>query len=81
MPQNEIDCIFKGIVEGVGYMHSNSIAHLDLKLSNIMLSLGGSPKIIDFGSAALFATHDKSSPTVVEGWYTFIGNYEAFRSI
>ena len=38
MSQNQVDCTFKGIVEGVGYMHNNSIAHLDLKLSNIMLS-------------------------------------------
>jgi serine/threonine protein kinase len=81
MPQNETDCTFKGIAEGVRYMHHNGIAHLDLKLSNIMLSLSRSSKIIDFGSAVLFGTQNKSSPTVIEGEYTSIGNDEAFRSI
>lgn len=81
MSQNEVGCIFKGIVEGVGYMHDNSIAHLDLKLSNIMLSLDGSPKIIDFGSAVSFGTQNKSSPTVIKGWYSSIGDHEASRTI
>lgn len=67
MSQNEVDCVFKGIVEGVEYMHNNMIAHLDLKLSNIMLSLNGSPKIIDFGSAVFVGTQNQSLPTVIKG--------------
>lgn len=66
LSQHEVDCIFKGIVEGVGYMHNNGIAHLDLKLSNVMLSLNGSPKIIDFGSAVFFERHN-SLPAVTKG--------------
>lgn len=80
MSQNEVNCIFKGIVEGVGYMHDNSVAHLDLKLSNIMLSLDGSPKIIDFGSAVLFETPNKSSPAVIQGWYLLISSDEVSRN-
>lgn len=72
MSQREVDYVFKGIVEGVEYMHNNGIAHLDLKLSNIMLGVNGSPKIIDFGSAAFFGTPNKPSPAVIQGWGIFL---------
>ena len=77
--QTEVDCIFKGIVEGVGYMHSNGIAHLDLKLRNIMLSSNGSPKIIDFGSAVFFGRQNNLSSAVSKGWYSSLGTNEAWR--
>lgn len=67
MPQNEIDGIFRGIVEGVAYMHRVGIAHLDLKLSSIMLGVDGDPKLIDFGSSASFRSPSNSLVTVVEG--------------
>lgn len=60
MSQDQVDCTFKGIVDGVEYMHNNSIAHLDLKLSNIMLDSNGSPKIIDFGSAVVFGRQNRT---------------------
>lgn len=48
----------KQILEGLGYMHSKSIAHFDLKPENIMLSDNVSPhpniKLIDFGLAHHF---------------------------
>ena len=67
LQQNEIDCIFKGVVEGVAYMHSIGVAHLDLKLTNIMLTLDGTPKIIDFGSAVSFHSQKSPSMTLTEG--------------
>uniref|UniRef100_A0A3P9M9F4 non-specific serine/threonine protein kinase n=1 Tax=Oryzias latipes TaxID=8090 RepID=A0A3P9M9F4_ORYLA len=48
----------KQILEGLRFMHSNSIAHFDLKPENIMLSEKVSPqlnvKLIDFGLAYRF---------------------------
>lgn len=48
----------KQILEGLGFMHSKSIAHFDLKPENIMLSDKVSPnpiiKLIDFGLAHRF---------------------------
>lgn len=49
--ETEVVHLFKGIVEGVGYLHSNGIIHRDLKLSNILLTHDGQPKIADFGLA------------------------------
>lgn len=77
--QSEVDCIFKGIVEGVGYMHGNGIAHLDLKLRNIMLGSSGSPKIIDFGSAVSFGRQNNLSSAVTKGWYPSLGTNDAWR--
>lgn len=43
--------IFAGIVRGVYLMHSEKIAHVDLKPSNIVISKDLAPLIIDFGHA------------------------------
>lgn len=38
-----------GIAEGLLYMHSRKMLHLDLKPANVMLKADGSPVLIDFG--------------------------------
>jgi len=43
--------IFHQIVAGAEYLHSNSIAHMDLKLSNIFVDGNCCMKIGDFDSA------------------------------
>lgn len=39
---------FHHLIEGVDYLHKNGIAHLDLKLDNILLGANKTLKIIDF---------------------------------
>ena len=43
--------IFRGIVEGVVYIHSNGIIHRDIKSNNIKITAGGEVKLLDFGIA------------------------------
>ena len=52
--------IFKEMVLGVNYLHSNNIIHRDLKPSNILLDKSGVVKISDFGmSTTLLDSKDK----------------------
>lgn len=37
------------IIRGLQYMHSNNVAHLDLKLENILLTTNNKVKLCDFG--------------------------------
>ena len=41
--------LFRQIIEGIGYIHSKSILHRDIKLDNILLDGKGNVKIADFG--------------------------------
>ena len=50
---------FKQIIDGVEYMHDTGIAHMDLKLENIIIDTNNKLiKIIDFGNAIIF--HDST---------------------
>ena len=41
--------MFRQIVEGIAYCHSQNIVHRDIKLENILLDCNRNVKIIDFG--------------------------------
>lgn len=52
--------IYMQILEAVEYLHDNNIAHMDLKLENIMYNnVTKKIKIIDFGQADYFKTNEK----------------------
>ncbi|KAF9916560.1 serine/threonine protein kinase [Lobosporangium transversale] len=54
MTREEVACCFKGIVDGVAYLHSMGVAHRDLKLDNCVMNERGIVKIIDFGCSMVF---------------------------
>lgn len=50
---------FKQIINGISYMHDLGIAHMDLKLENIIIdTINNKIKIIDFGHSKIF--HDST---------------------
>ncbi|KAK6199998.1 kinase domain-containing protein [Scheffersomyces amazonensis] len=55
MSREEINCCFKQILSGIHYLHSMGLSHRDLKLDNCVIDARGIVKIIDFGSAVVFA--------------------------
>ncbi|KAF9438752.1 serine/threonine protein kinase [Entomortierella beljakovae] len=54
MGREEIACCFKGIVDGVAYLHGLGVAHRDLKLDNCVMNEHGIVKIIDFGCSMVY---------------------------
>jgi len=66
---------FHQLIEGIEYIHSQEIAHLDLKLDNLMLGADYKLKIIDFDQAQLLTDELISSggsqgyraPEVIKG--------------
>ncbi|KAH9385909.1 hormonally upregulated Neu-associated kinase [Nematocida major] len=49
LPYKTILRIFRDILVGVRYLHTNGIIHRDIKLGNVMISEENDLKIIDFG--------------------------------
>ncbi|KXN87299.1 Mitogen-activated protein kinase kinase kinase A [Leucoagaricus sp. SymC.cos] len=41
------------ILEGLSYLHSNSVVHSDLKGANVLVTLGGSACLADFGLSSI----------------------------
>jgi calcium-dependent protein kinase len=50
--------IVRKVLSALKYMHSNGVAHRDIKLENILLDGNNEPKIIDFGLAAKFQSDE-----------------------
>jgi len=68
-----IGAYFQQLLEGIEHMHSQGMAHLDLKLDNLMLGVDFQLKIIDFDNSQLIAdkritvngTKDYRAPEIV----------------
>jgi len=56
MTSTEVDCCFKQLIRGVGYLHSMGVAHRDIKPENLLLNENGHLKITDFGVSDVFRT-------------------------
>eukprot|EP01125_Pyxidicula_operculata_P020490 TRINITY_DN7589_c0_g1_i1.p1 TRINITY_DN7589_c0_g1~~TRINITY_DN7589_c0_g1_i1.p1 ORF type:complete len:725 (+),score=168.33 TRINITY_DN7589_c0_g1_i1:279-2177(+) len=49
LQQNHVAFIAREILKALDYLHSQSFVHRDLKSTNIMLTIDGNVKLIDFG--------------------------------
>lgn len=48
-------CLFKQLVTGIHYLHTNGVAHRDIKLENLLITRDSRLKITDFGVSEVFS--------------------------
>jgi serine/threonine protein kinase len=53
---------FRDLAAAVDFLHSQNIAHRDLKLENVVLTASGACKLCDFGLAYEYSGHDVRAP-------------------
>lgn len=63
------NCVLRQILEGVSYLHSQGIAHLELKLPNIIVDRDLQVKVIDFGTAMRYRGVDGEISSWVSGMF------------
>ncbi|CUS20690.1 LAQU0S01e12398g1_1 [Lachancea quebecensis] len=61
--------LFKSLLEGIHYLHSNGILHRDIKGSNILIDNRGQLKITDFGLARKMRDDSDYTNRVITLWY------------
>ncbi|KAG8833186.1 hypothetical protein FRC17_011185 [Serendipita sp. 399] len=74
--------LWKGIVEGVGYLHNFNpiVIHGDLKPANVLLDENGNPRICDFGLARLMLEECDSGLTTTSA-HTGTARYLAYELV
>jgi tetratricopeptide (TPR) repeat protein len=58
LPLRERLRLFLKVCDAVAYAHGRLVVHRDLKPTNILVTQGGEPKLLDFGIATLMETGD-----------------------
>jgi serine/threonine-protein kinase len=53
--------IMEGVMAGLNYALQQGITHRDLKMSNVLLSSDGEPKLVDFGLAGLQGAEEEAA--------------------
>ena len=69
--------LFISVCSAVQFAHQNMVVHRDLKPDNVLVSEGGVPHLLDFGTAKLIS-HETSSETrglTREGFLSFTPEY------
>lgn len=66
----QVKGLLRQLLAAVAFLHDRWIVHRDIKLSNLLLTEGGTLKLCDFGLARYFKPFDSAlTPRVVTLWY------------
>ena len=57
--------LFRRVCDAVQFAHQRLVIHRDLKTSNILVTAGGEPKLLDFGVAKLLRSADAATETTL----------------
>lgn len=65
--------VFLRVCEAVQFAHQNNVLHRDLKPDNILVTEGGTPRLLSFGTAELISAEsvDAGTRLTQEGYLTF----------
>ena len=72
LPVREAIRIVEQVARGLAKAHSSGIVHRDLKPGNVMLTIDGIVKIVDFGLAKLFGASHLTTSGVVLGTVAYM---------
>ncbi len=81
LPIDERLALFGTICAAVQHAHQKLVVHRDLKPSNILVTAGGTPKLLDFGIAKLLADDDDTAPRTRTGVRILTPEYAAPEQI
>ena len=70
VPEAEVKAILMQVLDALEEVHAQGIWHLDLKPGNIMVDVGGTAKLIDFGASKQMSASDGYTTTTTSLCYT-----------